>query len=458
MSPPDFEKKREHRAGLQSAEPTRRDASGPRSSSLLDDVRRIAGNQGLTALLAQRRAVATGAWIDRPRTGEAGVTVSRLGEGGSAKEAGRDAVPWMLGRRNGVTGARTGREPGAQAPPPGPVVPSSPVAVGPVAGPAAASPPPSAASPTVQRELEPGKLNIVGEIHEESDPRRDREEAMLQGFGPYWMEFEFKHTTDSGTRHGDPLDLSALQRMAFLAHTLAILGEQVRIALLKLKGARASEVPTNDLPEIRTMMTSIIELQIVELVNDLNNWRATKPKPKDANFIHEGFALCVNMGKAFAAYVGIFQREETKRGKPAASLNTFNRGIVAWKKWVAELLLSQDYDVGDPSGAKQDPYSGSQGVVQQLTGERSLAMYMTAEEAVEKKSLKGVWKVGETHVQDMTKKLQGRPSARIAITTRAEFNEAYQAWLQGSLANIPGKVPTAGDSFSGSNSTESGAK
>jgi hypothetical protein len=58
---------------------------------------------------------------------------------------------------------------------------------------------------TIQRKIEKGKLNLVGESHDESDLRRDAEKFMLEykyGFSrdQYWEEDEFKGETGYGDR------------------------------------------------------------------------------------------------------------------------------------------------------------------------------------------------------------------------------------------------------------------
>lgn len=70
----------------------------------------------------------------------------------------------------------------------------------------------------VQRKIEERKLNLVGEDHDESHPRREQERQMLKehyGFSTnqYWTEGEFKDDQDT---YGDPKDLRALQAAVFM--------------------------------------------------------------------------------------------------------------------------------------------------------------------------------------------------------------------------------------------------
>jgi len=70
----------------------------------------------------------------------------------------------------------------------------------------------------IQRQIEKGKLNLVGEDHDESGLRREKERQMLEeryGFSAhqYWTEGEFKDDQDT---YGDPKDLRALQAATFM--------------------------------------------------------------------------------------------------------------------------------------------------------------------------------------------------------------------------------------------------
>jgi Domain of unknown function (DUF4157) len=76
----------------------------------------------------------------------------------------------------------------------------------------------------IQREIEKGKLNLVGEAHDESKPRRDDEKAMLReeyGFAPdqYWEENEF---LDDKHNYGDPQDLRVLGWAAVMLDSLEL--------------------------------------------------------------------------------------------------------------------------------------------------------------------------------------------------------------------------------------------
>ncbi len=71
---------------------------------------------------------------------------------------------------------------------------------------------------TIQRKIEAGKLNLVGEDHEESGPRRPSEKEMLQkkyhfSSTQYWTEANFKLPNNT---YGDPKDLRVLHAAKFM--------------------------------------------------------------------------------------------------------------------------------------------------------------------------------------------------------------------------------------------------
>jgi len=218
---------------------------------------------------------------------------------------------------------------------------------------------------TVQRDAVPGKANIVGESHDESDKRRADERALA---GDKALAYKEEHELEGPGGPADPPDARAAER----AHSLATALQAVIGRLAPGETGRIDRVTAS----------------LAALVNDMgrspfddNQWRQVRD---------EGEQL-----------FGHLARRELANVEDLRSILRFTAAVI--KHW--ERI----------SGVRVGTSS-----VDSLNVHRSRAMYAAAAQAPDI-----LWKVGTTHLTDMQHLLQNgqiHPSARVRLTTKEDFD------------------------------------
>ncbi len=121
---------------------------------------------------------------------------------------------------------------------------------------------------TVQRKINPHKLNLVGESHNKSEERRGKEkeytETIFGAEGEYWLENEFKVLNNDGgfERFGDPIHLRVINRLTNIK-----LGIQELKDKMKKERSKNSPATLDRINELLDRLTDSIQ-QAYGLLND----------------------------------------------------------------------------------------------------------------------------------------------------------------------------------------------
>lgn len=297
----------------------------------------------------------------------------------------------------------------------------------------------------IMRRIEQGKLNVVGETHKDSEPRRPAEKEMLTaryGFSPaqYWAEDDFK----VGEQFGDSPRLLYAQSAAFLHKNLAsteasltnllkqladpkvgqdtVLGyadliryylqdirdedEQLRLAARRvadLAGPGEEAEEANLAAESSNIMQGYVEFHLEQL--------AVYPAPQVAA------PSTAAPAPAAAATPGTAPPGPDFRSELLQDLTKLFADLKNWQKEVGQLLTSLGYQ----------PAESPEALRTKIREDRSEHM-RTSAEAAAGQSIVGVWKVGDNHISDMQK---GKPAAgNVTLTPKAEFDQEYEAWAK----------------------------
>lgn len=268
----------------------------------------------------------------------------------------------------------------------------------------------------IHRKIEPDKLNIVGENHEESGDRRREEKTMVQekyGFldNQYWQENNFQYGGASGvTRSGDSLVHLVLQSAAFLLEDFKSMKRWLRL-IIEIFDVDGDDVTVDNKMEtlIERMEDALDENVELELAADKLDKADEYP-----DVVDQALDIADHIDTSLTHYI---EQIEAGNVEPTKTLPQLIKNIEAMEEHIQEIL--EDYNV-----AATEPEQ----VATQIVHERSLGMYMAAEEAAEKDGKTGVWKVGQRHADDLRDGVQDFNSKRLTMTSETEFNAELKAW------------------------------
>lgn len=229
-------------------------------------------------------------------------------------------------------------------------------------------------SDVIQAKIDPNKLNLVGEFHPESDKQRKKEKKLsklMSNSDNYWEEHEF--TTQKkkpGTifssvveTEADPFELRVLQALHFI------------------KNSKDNEEVSNWVIFIETLIENLRNRTVGQELPDHNrNYFFKKIIP-----------------------------EITQIKDLATRDNLISDIITKTSTVVAEMRGQQDKDF------KQE---------QNVTKERSEEMHKAAQQQGSK--LKGVWKIGDQHVKDLT----SMTPRDYELTTQVDFQTYLNTFKQ----------------------------
>jgi hypothetical protein len=238
----------------------------------------------------------------------------------------------------------------------------------------------------VQKKLENGKLNIVGEYHSWSDGRRDKEKEFVHqnNLGEYWTENEFKLTRRDGTEgFSDDPYLRALQAAIELVR---IAGELIS---LESDFQRNKELGPDKIVIINTYsIEKIGKMALQVLLNIKNIEENERNQFGDLSYLEK--------------FANIFV-EKHKTGQLKLEHIIFVRNKI--RDSIMPLL--------HPTLNSKEPTA--------IT--RSIRMLINAE--LSKKT--GVWKVGDAHIPDM--ELLFNPEENITLTKEIDFRKTLLNFL-----------------------------
>jgi hypothetical protein len=294
---------------------------------------------------------------------------------------------------------------------------------------------------SVQREVEAGKLNVVGETHpdlDDEEERRDAEKKALVGRGlieegQYWTEDEFTYGQDEAL--GDSPELRALQSAVGLYRNLDIAQKTLDVA--------KDAVEDEDVADPRTELEALVDEldgfggkdgEAARFLRELRTVLKVQPDPDrlddaiaDLNELakaalsetlkFDGFATRADA--LITAYELAEHQSTTAQAKTreqadqdtAALVTDVEKSIAAAQK-ALDLALKgadSDYDINELGALDK-----------KLTTRRSDQMHKAAEQAADEKKT-GVWKVGQRHVDDLEKE----DKRSYTLTTEAKFNTDF---------------------------------
>jgi hypothetical protein len=258
----------------------------------------------------------------------------------------------------------------------------------------------------IQRKIEKGKLNLVGEKHSESDLRRDNEKYMLERdyeFNQrtqYWQEGDFRGRKE---RYGDSPNYRVLQSAAVLLQSVRVFRECVGriidvgdVERLKAAGVLKT-VPITEMRTPYDRFKSSVEFCVSQ-------------EEEDKELTAEANDIVAFLGDDLDNIQKEGDLQDLQAGELKGALNDLSKKASEWQTWTELLLRRYNFD----------PKNGPQKIIESVSLERSRFMLEVAKDSPQT----GVWKVGEDHMKDM-KKLLSDGTDNPTLTTREEFNKQY---------------------------------
>jgi hypothetical protein len=258
-----------------------------------------------------------------------------------------------------------------------------------------------------------GRLNLAGEFHSESNARRPAELQFCTaraGSTDYWTEAAFPvvpeggNYANTGNATADLMEYRAAHGAALLVGKLDKQGD---LAI------NASGMKTKDAAQpVADVNTEVQALRALRAAVALT-WQGSNQQVNDAVW-----AIYHQVDQALGAYDSTF---------PGASLPDQQKAIRTFfnnRVELRDLLPALATAVG---AAMPDNRSGVQ-LSDWMRFQRSRFMGLAAVHSGKKK---GVWKVGEGHIQDLVSKKANVQMTGINLVSRQDFNDEFAAWQQG---------------------------
>jgi hypothetical protein len=270
-----------------------------------------------------------------------------------------------------------------------------------------------------QKALNPGKLNVAGETHGESEKRRDYERgyAAKNGVHNYWQEGAFTYSVTSFFNaiigflgreprsvemHGDPYLLRAEHLMTMLCHN-----QRVHKTNYSLAGK--SKAAVDELAGHLRGDTSEILAALTEAGESSGEKDDLESKGMKAAVLMEDIS---NRTRRF----------------------TGTDDAVASDVWVAQIMK----DIVACTEMFQKSLSTVGRTHEEVSKERSKAMLKAAEEAKKQ----GLWKIGNDHIADINT-AGGSSVDQVQIMTKQEFNDDYLVWAVAECDGLAKKIATS---------------
>lgn len=229
----------------------------------------------------------------------------------------------------------------------------------------------------IQRKITAGKLNLVGEDHDESRARRDSERDFFKekfGFSEeqYWQEKLFRGRND---RWGNSKRLTVLQRASYMVKNMKYFSKSEH-----LSGGALEQVAPEMSEDFRKYQMALV------------NWTTPPTASADERAADEEF---IREARVILGTVFRKDYDEAKR-----KINTLLRknGI--------------------------DQTKSIEAVVKSVSARRSSHMLSVAYTS----GKIGVWKIGNDHLKDINEVHRHGGFDKIALTSAEEFNKEFKNW------------------------------
>jgi hypothetical protein len=275
--------------------------------------------------------------------------------------------------------------------------------------------------------LDPTRLNVAGEHHDESDYQREYEiqYAAEVAEGKYYEENELEITDianfDSGAhfftqRGGDPVGL----RMLFM---VGMLLDSARAAAVGPAFKDRAELPLDFAEQERTHTSLGFEVETFR--RRLNANLEMKWDPPDWKLASEAVAKFASANAEAVEALAVLRQ--------GVELRT-NIGLtqVKWGQYY-EYLKSMYRYAAEGAGVQvaEGEFSTPASLWNDVGRQRSSEMDMAAETATSQPQLpvRGLWKVGDAHV-DHIKEDSTWPQRPYNLLSREDFNDGLRDWLR----------------------------
>ena len=262
-----------------------------------------------------------------------------------------------------------------------------------------------------QLKLAQDRLNVVGETHLESDPRRADERRFVASTipgGGYWTESEFR--TVSG--YGDPTKLRSLQRFA----------------LAKLFGNKYLNIAKNinSLLNMRSSNPETLQRAHTIAAQAKSNFLLLLSEQNCSKHLDQCRIEINNNSSILSSKPVIRTRllsELTSLYNMAFSIEMTQRNIQI--SHLYNLLITFNANMQRVQGLIESEI-GRVESEDTIAMRRSLSMHIAANE---NSTRRGVWKVGDAHRKDIEENIwpEGR---KYNLMSKAEFNEEYDSLTQ----------------------------
>lgn len=259
-----------------------------------------------------------------------------------------------------------------------------------------------------------GKLNVVGEHHSLSDGRRELEKAFckeMTGSSNYWVEHNFpdlhqdipgRTTPDGQDDDSEGADLMEL-RAAHGASMLVVKSEPLAVTAGKL-----ARVPVNVPQNLISAFEQKVQAFRQVCQRLANSWQPTRTTALNT----AAQTVFTDAQNLVQAYFGASRAGQTELKAAAQTLATNLQAL-------RNRLPALERAVGAPSGR------GAQGLADHMRVQRSRFMGLAGAFSQEK----GVWKIGDKHIDDLKTQKAKVDMSRANFVSEADFNQAYDVWL-----------------------------
>lgn len=262
-----------------------------------------------------------------------------------------------------------------------------------------------------------GMINVVGEYHSESTPRRDLEKLFISeriGSDNYWTETQFvdqykgRQTRDASKRKAqnegaDLMEFRAAEVAAMLVDRFeGLCDEASRVGAITddTGGAAVTAFVTVNLDKFATLKNTLA-----------SRWKATTTKEvNDAvEAIHQKVDYVLALYKKVMGHAVVQASTEQQL--------TATRALANKRAEVTALLPALCSSVGEPEGTTAKALDA------RMIERRSAFMGLGASFSGQS----GVWKIGDGHVDQLTQSVNvNRSNAH--FVSREDFNEEFDLW------------------------------
>jgi Domain of unknown function (DUF4157) len=268
----------------------------------------------------------------------------------------------------------------------------------------------------IQRKMRTDQLNVAGETHSESNPRRDEERRFSKdrsGSPNYWKENEFEVTQKNQTK--EAADSPYLRAV----HIIALMGNA---------GKQAHEKATSKRRENRKNLTinpTLPQKTDEEYVTELRNIYITvDPEIQNVKTYID------RLQKSHKA-IGVLKIDNLYADMTERWLQLYNDHQDAMKpnsKWAEmQKSLKAISTNGGEMSSKLDELEKLTNIREPMQArlKRSEAMMLGAQQ---EKGQRGTWKVGDLHIVDMRNIPQSSAHKEVNILSKDEFNQELKEW------------------------------